>query len=238
MVNTSLYNTLFSKSSKKIGGAKPDINELFNKKKGLLVPTFANLIFQLGLTYYVMERYTITDKKDLPARRTKVWLYFLLQLFIIFILGVFTLPTIVKFLLFVIFSYTFGVELAYIKYFSGDAIVKFALLGTVSIFAVMFAIGSFLLLTGINLGYKYGLVLFYALLGLILIRLVTLFTGAISGFYKLLSIVSILLFSMFIIYDTNVILQRNYFGDFITASLDYYLDIINIFVNLLSFNNN
>jgi len=238
MVNTSLYNTLFSKSSKKIGGAKPDINELFNKKKGLLVPTFANLIFQLGLTYYVMERYTITDKKDLPARRTKVWLYFLLQLVIIFILGVFTLPTIVKFLLFVIFSYTFGVELAYIKYFSGDAIVKFALLGTVSIFAVMFAIGSFLLLTGINLGYKYGLVLFYALLGLILIRLVTLFTGAISGFYKLLSIVSILLFSMFIIYDTNVILQRNYFGDFITASLDYYLDIINIFVNLLSFNNN
>jgi len=237
MVNTSLYNTLFSKSSK-IGGAKPDINELFNKKKGLLVPTFANLIFQLGLTYYVMDRYTITDKKDLPARRTKVWLYFLLQLVIIFILGVFTLPTIVKFLLFVIFSYTFGVELAYIKYFSGDAIVKFALLGTVSIFAVMFAIGSFLLLTGINLGYKYGLVLFYALLGLILIRLVTLFTGAISGFYKLLSIVSILLFSMFIIYDTNVILQRNYVGDFITASLDYYLDIINIFINLLNFNNN
>jgi FtsH-binding integral membrane protein len=68
--------------------------------------------------------------------------------------------------------------------------------------------------------------------------LVTLFTGAISGFYKLLSIVSILLFSMFIIYDTNVILQRNYVGDFITASLDYYLDIINIFINLLNFNNN
>jgi FtsH-binding integral membrane protein len=128
--------------------------------------------------------------------------------------------------------------LAYIKYFSGDAIVKFALLGTVSIFAVMFAIGSFLLITGINLGYKYGIFLFYALLGLILIRLVTMFTGAISGFYKLLSVIGILLFSMFIIYDTNVILQRNYSGDFITASLDYYLDIINIFVNLLSFNNN
>lgn len=238
MVNTSLYNTLFSKSSKKIGGAKPDINELFNKKKSLLVPTFANLIFQLAITYYVMEIYSIKDKKDLPARTTKLWIYFLLQLVIIFTLGVFQLPIIVKFLLFVIFSYMFGVQLSYIKYFSGDAIVKFALLGTISIFAVMFSIGSFLLLTGINLGYKYGLVLFYALLGLILIRLITLFTGAITGFYKLLSIVSILLFSMFIIYDTNVILQRNYLGDFITASLDYYLDIINIFINLLSFNNN
>jgi FtsH-binding integral membrane protein len=237
MVNTSLYNTLFSKSSKKVGGALQDVSELFNKKKGLLVPTFANLIFQLGLTYYIMDKYTITDKKDLPARHTKVWLYFLLQLVIIFILGVFTLPTIVKFLLFVIFSYTFGVELAYIKYFSGESIVKFALLGTVSIFAVMFAIGSFLLLTGINLGYKYGLFLFYVLLGLILIRLVSLFSGALSGFSKLLTVIGILLFSAYIIYDTNVILQRNYAGDFITASLDYYLDVINIFVGLLSFNN-
>jgi FtsH-binding integral membrane protein len=35
-------------------------------------------------------------------------------------------------------------------------------------------------------------------------------------------------------YDTNNILQRNYYGDFITASLDYYLDIINIFSGLLS----
>jgi len=26
-------------------------------------------------------------------------------------------------------------------------------------------------------------------------------------------------------------MQRDYMGDFITASLDYYLDIINIFVN-------
>ena len=66
MVNTSVYNTFFSKSSKKVGGGMKDISELFNKKKGLLVPTFANLIFQLGLTYYVMDRYTITDKKDLP----------------------------------------------------------------------------------------------------------------------------------------------------------------------------
>lgn len=238
MVNTSVYNTFFSKSSKKVGGGMKDISELFNKKKGLLVPTFANLIFQLGLTYYVMDRYTITDKKDLPARRNKVLLYFLVQIAIIIILCTLSLPSIIKFILFVIFSYTFGVELAYIKYFSGDAIVKFALLGTVSIFAVMFAIGSFLILSGINLGYKYGLILFYALLGLILVRLVTLFTGAVSGFYKLLSIVGILLFSMYIIYDTNVILQRDYSGDFITASLDYYLDIINIFINLISLNNN
>ena len=35
----------------------------------------------------------------------------------------------------------------------------------------------------------------------------------------------------------NTILQRNYSGDFITASMDYYLDIINIFLDLLNLNN-
>ena len=59
-----------------------------------------------------------------------------------------------------------------------------------------------------------------------------------SGTKRYLTIFSLMLFSVYIIYDTNTILQRNYFGDFITASLDYYLDIINIFVNLLSYNNN
>ena len=80
------------------------------------------------------------------------------------------LPSIIKFLLFVVFSYTFGLVLAYVKYFSGDAIVRFALLGTISIFAVMFAIGTMLILTGIQLGYKFGLILFYSLLSLILVH--------------------------------------------------------------------
>jgi len=239
MVNTSLYNTFFSKTKQK-GGAPlsgKQITDTFNKKKGLLVATFANLIFQLGVTYYVMENNAVKNDNDLKSKYYKIFLYFLTQLVIIIILTVVPLPSIIKFLLFVVFSYTFGLELAYVKYFSGDAIVRFALLGTISIFAVMFAIGTMLILTGIQLGYKFGLILFYSLLTLILVSLLTIFTGAISGFYKLISIVGILLFSMYIIYDTNRLMQRNYYGDFITASLDYYLDIINLFLNLLSFNN-
>ena len=42
-----------------------------------------------------------------------------------------------------------------------------------------------------------------------------------------------MLFSVYIIYTTNSILQEDYNGDFITASLDYYLEIFNIFVSLL-----
>jgi FtsH-binding integral membrane protein len=46
------------------------------------------------------------------------------------------------------------------------------------------------------------------------------------------------LFSLYVVYDTNVILQRNYNGGFIMASMDYYLDILNLFSNILGSNHN
>ena len=55
---------------------------------------------------------------------------------------------------------------------------------------------------------------------------------------KTLSAIGIIIFSGYIVYDTNTVLQRNYYGDFITASLDYYLDILNIFSNLTILNDN
>ena len=55
-----------------------------------------------------------------------------------------------------------------------------------------------------------------------------------AGYLKIVSIISLFIFSLYIIYDTNNILQRNYNGDFITASLDYYLDVLNIFIDLLN----
>ena len=77
--------------------------------------------------------------------------------------------------------------------------------------------------------------LFYALLILILFKIMQMFIPTSSLTKKIAIIFSLLLFSVYVIYDTNSILQRNYYGDFITASLDYYLDILNIFANLLSF---
>ncbi len=43
----------------------------------------------------------------------------------------------------------------------------------------------------------------------------------------------VFLFSLFIIYDTYSILQKNYDDDFISASLSYLLDLVNLFENFL-----
>jgi len=100
------------------------------------------------------------------------------------------------------------------------------------------AFGLILIMTGIKLGLQFGLALLFALLLLIIVRIVYMFIPSSSTYKRYLTIFSLLLFSVYIMYDTNSILQRNYNGDFITASLDYYLDILNIFVNMLSYNNN
>jgi len=60
------------------------------------------------------------------------------------------------------------------------------------------------------------------------------FMGNYSTFVKGILVFGLALFSVFIVYDTNQILQKDYYGDFITASMDYYLDIINIFVKLVN----
>ena len=101
----------------------------------------------------------------------------------------------------------------------------------------MFLIGAFLLATGIELGLKTGLFLFYSLFLLIIAQIFNIFHKS-TILMKLLAAIGIIIFSGYIIYDTNTILQRNYYGDFITASLDYYLDIINIFIKLTILNDN
>ena len=116
-------------------------------------------------------------------------------------------------------------------------LINMAMLGTIGIFAIMFLIGAFLLATGFELGLKTGFFLFVSLVILIIAQIFSLFHKS-TILVKSLAAIGIVIFSGYIIYDTNTILQRNYYGDFITASLDYYLDILNIFTKLVILNDN
>ena len=54
--SSSLYNTLFNKESMLKGGSRENMESLFrlmSEKKQFLLLTFANLIIQLGITYYL-----------------------------------------------------------------------------------------------------------------------------------------------------------------------------------------
>jgi len=207
--------------------------KLLNEKKGFFALILATLLSQLYITYYVSENIKVEEDDNKKIFNSKVIGAYIVLFVVILILAFITMPPWLKFILFSIFSTAFGVILGYRKSGVDPGIVKSALVGTGSIFITMFAFGVALIASGIKLGLQFGLGLFFALLLLVIIFIVNIFILESSFLKKIIVIGSLLLFSIYIMYDTNSILQRNYYGDFVTASLDYYIDIINIFSDLL-----
>lgn len=206
-----------------------NIVKLINNKKEFLICVFANLIAQLGITYYVMEK---TNNNKINR-----WILFFVELIIIFAIVFFPIPIIIKFLLFCLFSYTFGLMLSDTKKIVSSNVIQIALKGSILVFFFMFLIGVALIVGGINLTNKFGAILFFMLFLLIVARLVVMLGQGLSNLNKILSFIGILLFAVYVVYDTNKILQRNYYGDFILASMDYYLDILNLFTNFIGAQN-
>jgi FtsH-binding integral membrane protein len=208
--------------------------KLISEKRVFFALILATLVSQLSITYYVSENVKIEEEDGKKKFNSKLFGAYITIFVIILILAFITMPPWLKFILFSLFSTAFGVILGYRKSGIDPGIVKSALVGTASIFVTMFTFGVALIASGIKLGFKFGLGLLVALFFLIIVSIVEIFIAQSSLLKKILVIGSLMVFSLYIMYDTNNILQRNYSGDFITASLDYYLDIINIFSGLLS----
>lgn len=202
------------------------LSVIYNKRHFLLL-IFANLIVQLGITYYIMERINVS-----VYERVGFWAIFILQMCIIYLLAsLIEIHPIFKFMLFSIFSALTGLHLTHLKMTYNPKSIKAGIESALGIFGAMFAFGISLVLFGVHIGPKIGAALFVSLIVLIIARLTSIVTNVAN---KVLSLISVILFSAYVIYDTNVILHRNYYGDFITASLSYYIDILNLFTGSLN----
>jgi FtsH-binding integral membrane protein len=242
MVNTSLYNHLFNGGSKLMkGGAFNPVNtmKLIQEKKTFLIMIFANLIVQLGITYYILVN---TDIQVIKQRKNSFFYRYsfigFLPLFVLIFVMNMPMPSSARFIVFSIFSAYMGFILNFWEKLYGLEMLKAVILSVVGVFISMIVFALGLLSFGIKLGSTFGIVLLFALLLLIISRIVFLFAGTYSLYAKMFAVFGIALFSIYILYDTQQILSRNYDGDFVTASLDYYLDFINLVSNFLNFNSN
>jgi FtsH-binding integral membrane protein len=235
MAHSSLYHTLFSKN--KVGGQKRSFNDiikLFNQKKDFLLKIFSNLIFQLIVTYIVATK---AQGYDISKVHMNFFVFIIPAFILIVLMTIIQIPFI-KFILFTMFSILFGLMLSHRFMVTNPDVIKTALIGVLAIFVTMFLFTLFLLMLGIEVNETFGLFLLIGLIAMIIVLIVSHFMKNYSKYHKIFSGILLFLFSLYIIYDTTNILIRDFYkGDFISASLDYYLDIINIFVNLLSFNN-
>lgn len=204
-----------------------------NKKKIFLVEVFCTLIFQIIVAFVVLiysEMHEIIH--------TKMHLIgIIIVLFATIIIIQFIQSPLLKFLLFTFFSACIGLLLSYrfdIHNKEENEIVKKSFITTIITFIYIVVFGFFLSFFGIQIPYQISIFLFFALLLLIIVIFVMSISGKYELYHRIIAGFVIFLFTCFILYDTINMLDKNYYGDFISASLDYFLDFINLFSGILN----
>jgi len=213
--------------------------KLISEKKIFLILIFLNLLFQHYITYYVKTNINLdTDKdkeKENNAYNTIIIASYIIGFILIIILVFVPMSAWLKFIIFSLFSVAYGVIFISIKNYFDPNILHSTVIGSIIVFAFMIFFG--IAISGFKLTNSVAFTLFYAILVLIIVSVVQYYTYYYSFIKKLLLIAVAILFTLYIVNTTNNVLHRNYEGDFVTASFDYYIDNSN-FLNALKIHNN
>jgi len=220
-----------------------DFIKLMRNKKELLNCIFFTLVTQILITMGFIKLLSVTESithlKDIYKSKISFFillLFLIISLILIFIMILSKLSYFQKYLVFILFSFIEAFFIYLILSRFSDDIIKFAFYSTIMIFILLFIFGLIIVYFGYDLGWM-GLILFIAIFTLIIGQLISLFFKNTKTYNKFLALCGLIIFMLYIIYDTNNILlkyQNNH--DFcILGALDYYLDFINIFINLLKF---
>ena len=204
-------------------------NKIYSKIYGWM---FIGLLISFITGYYVSTNdnmlYNIYTNASLPI------ILFLVEIGVVLAIsaGLNKFSTMTLKTLYVVYSLVTGVTLStiFIAYRMDSIIYVFIV--TSIMFAIMALIGH---KTTIDIT-KIGTILFVGLLGIIIASLINLFIGS-SSFDILICIVGVIIFTIYIAYDVQVIKSQLETIEedrlVIYGALQLYLDFINIFLKLL-----
>ena len=193
------------------------------KKIPFMAGVFGHLIFQTFVAYRAAEA-TSGNAYMKDIARSNALLIGIVGLALVLLLSLVRLPIPIKVAIFSILAYISGMALHNVPN------LQEALLEVVGIFISMLVAGIFT----VQMGYKLdilGQILFFSLLTILIARVINIYvrrTRVEERNSLIPSRIVTILFALFVVYDTNKILQRNYSGNFVNASLDYFLDIFNL----------
>ena len=211
---------------------------LLRQKKDLMGCIFLTLILQLVVSVVTMK---IDQEKNLLGNFMKTNKYLsqiglFIGLFAIFY-GIFKSKSfLTKQLLFALLSIIMGLILsAMIHIINDPRLVESAAISTLINFGLMFILGLVIVYFGYDLSWL-GILLFVGLFVLIAVQVIGMFSPQSDETHKMIAYASVVIFSLYILYDTNKILlkyQNKSKNDCIVGAIDYYLDIINLFEDYL-----
>lgn len=216
---------------------------LLRQKKDLMGCIFLTLIFQLVVSVVTMK---YDQDKNLLGNFMKsdnfgIQVGLIIGL-ILLVIAIFygiknTKSFAVKQVLFGLFSVITGFFLSVIIHTINDPqLVEGAAIATIINFVIMFCFGLFIVYLGYDISWL-GIFLFLGLFILIVVQVIGMFAPQSDETHKVIAYVSVVIFSLYILYDTNKILlkyQNKSKSDCILGAMDYYLDIINLFEDYLN----
>ena len=201
------------------------------EKKYFMIGVFLTLLLQLCLFHSSFQSVK-SEKKERKGKEAKKKVFLFLGLFILFFLILFFIPTPrwLTFLFFCILSFSLGKMFAYSK--ENELLKPFI---DVSLelmifhsFLALFMVFLFVSLLVILLKNKINLstIYFFLYLGLvsILLRMIMNFDSSITVKMRYYTVFVFIAVSLFLIYNTYNILYRDYAGNFVSASFDYFTD--------------
>jgi len=210
---------------------KQPVSKLLSENSTLLSYIFLTLISQILITIamvYIFRKYPNVT----TSLRVWYWYLLILILLILLTIGIVMIQSIpLKFVFFTILSCIFGIILSDLDKVPRQ-VINAAIFGTLGIFIMMFLAGTIITSYGYDLSWMSGILL-VSLLGLIIGMIACSMFEVDSTTHKVYIYLSLIIYSIFILYDTNIILNKKLKGDFVTGAFSYYLDILNLFLNLI-----
>ena len=187
-----------------------------------ILPVYGMMLGELALTYGVFA------KAPLVSFKYSLIVYFILSIALILIMGFVPMPPAVKIALFTVFAVIQGLLLQSLRGVVSHDIIDKSIKGVIGIFLGMSLVAFALTSSGVDLGFL-GPYMLGALMALIVALLI--FKDR-----KIIAIFGLVLFSLYITYDTNLILLKKMSA--IDGACALYLDVLNIFIDLLSLQQN
>jgi FtsH-binding integral membrane protein len=211
-----------------------NFNSLVRKKKVLLKCIFSTLIAQIIVTTIVVYFLYKFRKIHLTLNLLTFLIVFGINIYLIFLMIRKNVTFNTRLMYFSIFSVLNGLIIGSLTRYFSPIDIKIALLSVLTIFILFFLFGALTVMFKMDLSWL-GIILFICLVALIIRYLVMFIYPVKRETYKMINTFGIVLFSLFIMYDTNKILMRykNTKVDCVRGALDYYLDLVNLFIRLL-----
>ncbi len=203
-----------------------NIGQLLKKKSTYLSKVYLLLAFQIILTMVVVF-YLRQHQQVYESIKKYSLLWLILAIGILFVLLLMPkLPMPVKLLLFSIFTILISFNCIAASKKVSFEIIKAALWTTVALFVFMSIIGLIIAGLGIDLSFL-SFAILIALVGLFIAMIVMHFVKVDKTVAKVIFIIGVVLFSVLIAFDTNLMLLKNI--GVLDGAIGLYLDVINLF---------